>query len=310
MDDYDVIGSIADKRKPHERPGIIQQVHAASVTVKPMASFNTVECAYNNVNPQLVGKRCTYLWVPGSKTYIISHIFNAPNQTDISVPAGSARNDHTLYDNIGGQVMKIEQKAILVDEDILLGENSEDSFRKIRVPASAFLSGAGTLVYIETGSIDVNNDATETNMFTQTITLAANFLTGQKILYGKMDFSFASDGVTNLSLRIYLGALVVSSAVFIPDAGGGTISVDWRVYTLGAPDAANTTAVTTIYAQDGGSDAKVFLIPNGTGPLDTTTPLNLTFTVEWDIADPALDISTLVGSYVGYVQTQLLPVEA
>jgi hypothetical protein len=148
MDEIDVIGKIADKRKAREREGVIQQVHAASVTVKPMSSNNVVECAYNNVNPALVGKRCTYLWIPLSKKYVISHIFNAPQQTDITVPAGSSRNDHTLYDNIGGQIHHIVEKPEPVDDDELLINDSEDEWRPKRVKRSLVAAG-GAIRFFE-----------------------------------------------------------------------------------------------------------------------------------------------------------------
>ncbi len=149
MNPIDVIDERISRKQSRDPEGTIVQAYVTSVRVQPRGSTRTIMCDCTNVDYSLVGKRCTYSKPYGSKKYVVTAIFDTPKQTDLNnKDAGTSQNNHTLHDNIGGEIHRIIEKIILNDNDEVLINDSEDSWRPKRVKKSAF-SGSGTGGYSE-----------------------------------------------------------------------------------------------------------------------------------------------------------------
>lgn len=75
-ENYDVSKRLADRAKPHEREGIVIAVGLTDIQVQPLGSTRPILC---EMDPRAqVGDRCTVLWVPGRKKYILSSVFRPP----------------------------------------------------------------------------------------------------------------------------------------------------------------------------------------------------------------------------------------
>ena len=221
---------------------------------------------------------------------------------------------NAIHDNVVDEIHQIAEKAVVVDADEIVIEDSAAAWAKKRVSLTNLLADAGggaLLLFSQVADATVANTTDETSILgvgRGSKTLDADILEVGTVIVIVLHGHLSDTGTPTLDLKVKLGGVEVCSTGAVTLANtiteeGFALRVEITCRTTGA---GGTVVAGGTFEYSAGNQH--MLVKTGTSAADTTAALAVDVTADWSAADAANTITCQIATIELMKADDLAPV--